>query len=50
MMQHSRLYQSTLLIVAALLCCTFAGPSLPAQAAEGQAKAGQSHYDSPEST
>ena len=37
-MQHSRLYQSTLLIVAALLCCTFAGPSLPAQAAEGQAK------------
>jgi peptide/nickel transport system substrate-binding protein len=38
MMQHSRLYQSTLLIFAALLCCTFAGPSLPAQAAEGQAK------------
>ena len=38
MMQHSRLYQSTLLIFAALLCFTFAGPSLPAQAAEGQAK------------
>jgi peptide/nickel transport system substrate-binding protein len=38
MMQHSRLYQSTLLIFAALLCFTFAGPTMPAQAAEGQAK------------
>jgi ABC-type transport system substrate-binding protein len=38
MMQHSRLYQSTLLIIAALLCFTFAGPTLSAQAAEGKAK------------
>jgi hypothetical protein len=38
MMQHSRLYQSTLLIIAALLCFTFAGLTLSAQAAEGKAK------------
>jgi len=37
-MQHSRLYKSTLWIVVALLFLTFAGPTLPAQAAEGQAK------------
>ena len=38
MMQHSRLYQLTLLIIAALLFLTLAGPTLPAQAAEGKAK------------
>ena len=38
MMQHSRLYQLTLLIIAALLFLTLAGLTLPAQAAEGKAK------------
>jgi hypothetical protein len=38
MMQHSRLSQVMLSVVAVLLCLTFARPPMPAQAAEGQAK------------
>ena len=37
-MQCSRLYQSTLFVVAVLLTLTLAGITMPAQAAEGQAK------------
>jgi ABC-type transport system substrate-binding protein len=40
-MQHSWLNKLTLWIVAVLLCLTFAGPTLSAQAAEGQAKVGR---------